>query len=149
MLLILFFGVGCDDRILVSGGFQVDVQFCKLPPFSFLFFVVLFFFHSLLSLIPMLLLGCTIHLHPQKISHLYFQNLGGLMNGTSHLFLLYHYSKYTHLSLNSYTWFLRFFFFFRLHLHRHSLLCHFYNFYTRYVSTSLHSLPTSKSSCLF
>lgn len=35
-----FGGVGCDDRILLSGGFQVVVQFCKLPPF----FVVFFFF---------------------------------------------------------------------------------------------------------
>ena len=40
MLLIIFWGVGCDDRILLSGGFQVVVQFCKLPPF----FVVFFFF---------------------------------------------------------------------------------------------------------
>ena len=45
------FKVGCVDRILVPGGFQVDVQFYEIPP-SFVVFPGLF--HSFYRLFNML-----------------------------------------------------------------------------------------------
>ena len=83
------------DRILVSGGFQVDVQFYKLPPFLFVVFFILCYrlflcYDRMYYTSPSpIFTSVTIHI---------LSNLDGLTNGTNHLFLLYHYSKFTYLS---------------------------------------------------
>ena len=132
MLLAFFWEVGCVDCVLVSGGFQVDAQFYELPPFfccNFPFFVISYSYA----------IARMYDTSPIYIFHIYIysilSNLGGLTNGTNYLFLLYHYSKFiSHIVIS-------FFFFCCLQLlHRHPLLCYFYNFSTRYISTSLHSL---------
>ena len=55
---------------LVSGGFQVDVQFCNFHLFCFYFFPFLVIFYSYA------MLGCTIYHPSPSFSHLYIQNLG-------------------------------------------------------------------------
>ena len=143
MLLILFFGVGCDDRILVSGGFQVDVQFCKLP-----LFLGCNFFHSFAYSYAIARMYYT---SPSPIFHiyihLYFQILGGQMNRTNYLFLLYHYSKFTYLLIR--TFFLSFSFAARIY--RHPLLCYFFIFLQdTFQQASIHfQVPTSKGPTYF
>ena len=62
-----FWGVGCVDRISVSGGFQVDVQFYELTHTFFVVFSGLF--HPSLSFIQSMLCydaaSCIMHLHLQ------------------------------------------------------------------------------------
>ena len=90
-------GVGSVDRILVSGGFQVDVQFYKLPNF---FFCITDLLHALLSLIryDMMYHLTSIFIHTFK-----FDEQDKLL-----ISAVYHYSYFVYFFLSFYC----------LHLHR-------------------------------